>query len=460
MNKNNKTNQTWGGRFQENNHQLVVEFGSSIGFDYILAPYDIRASIAHTTMLESIGVLTKVEKNIIISGLEQILSEIKDNKFNFSKALEDVHMNIEARLIEICGDTGKKLHTARSRNDQVATDIRLYLRDKISDISQLITELNNTLLDLAKQHATTIMPGFTHLQAAQPINFGHHLMAYVEMFSRDKARLLECNNRVNSLPLGAGALAGTSYAIERELVAKLLDFDTICQNSIDAVSDRDFAIEFVSDASILMMHLSRFCEEIILWSSAQFNFIELSDGFCTGSSIMPQKKNPDVAELIRGKSARVYGNLNTLLVLMKAQPLAYNKDNQEDKEPLFDTVDTISNCLIIFNTMLGQIKVNADIMKSSAQLGFTTATDLADYLVKKGLAFRDAHHIVGKVVSYCITNKLDLADLTLTTLQQFSTKIQEDVFKVLTLDGSMNAKDHLGATSSAQVLAAIAKHNK
>ncbi len=454
----NNTNKMWGARFKKANTKLISKFSASIKFDYILAPYDIEASIAHTTMLGTVGIITDSEKNTIISGLKQILSEIENNNFKFSTELEDIHMNIENRLIEICGDTGKKLHTARSRNDQIATDIRLYLRDNIDNIIAIISKLNDTLLSLGEKHTTTIMPGFTHLQVAQPINFAHHLLAYVAMFERDKQRLKETRTRLNSLPLGSAALAGTSFPIKRELVAKLLGFELICNNSIDAVSDRDFAIEFTSNASIIMMHLSRFCEEIILWSSAQFNFIELSDGFCTGSSIMPQKKNPDIAELIRGKSARVFGNLNTLLVLMKSQPLAYNKDNQEDKEPLFDTVNTITNSILVFNGMLAEITVNKDNMQKSAELGFITATDLADYLVKKGIAFRDAHHIVGKIVVYCIENKQNLTNLSLTTLQKFSKVITQDVFKILTLKGSVNSRDHIGGTASKQVLSVIKKY--
>ncbi len=456
----NNTSKVWGARFKKANTKLVSEFSASIKFDYILAPYDIQVSIAHASMLNSVAIITNIEKDAIISGLKQILFEIENNNFEFSIELEDIHMNIENRLIEICGDTGKKLHTARSRNDQVATDIRLYLRDNIDNILLLINKLNDVLLDLAEQHTSTIMPGFTHLQTAQPINFAHHLLAYVAMFERDKDRLVENRVRVNSLPLGSAALAGTSFPINRKLVAELLDFELICSNSIDAVSDRDFAIEFTSNISILMMHLSRFCEEIILWSSAQFNFIELSDSFCTGSSIMPQKKNPDIAELIRGKSARVFGNLNTLLVLMKAQPLAYNKDNQEDKEPLFDTVNTVSNSVLVFTGMLKEITVNVGNMQKSAELGFITATDLADYLVKKGLAFRDAHHIVGSVVAYCIENKQNLTDLSLETLQKFSPVITKSVFKILTLEGSMSSRNHIGGTASKQVLSAIKKYKK
>ena len=385
-----KINQTWGGRFKKENHALVSSFGASVSFDYILAPYDIKASIAHATMLYETGILKAQEKKQIIAGLKQILSEIENNRFNWSIALEDVHMNIEARLIQLYPQAGKKLHTARSRNDQIATDMRLYLKEETEIINTQIIALKRTFITLAKAHTETIMPGFTHLQIAQPISFAHHLLAYVEMLSRDNERLLECLVRINSLPLGAAALAGTTYPIDRMRVADLLGFERICHNSLDAVSDRDFAIEFCSVASLIMMHLSRFCEEIIIWSSAQFNFIELDDSFSTGSSIMPQKKNPDVAELIRGKTARIYGHLHALLVLMKAQPLAYNKDNQEDKEALFDSVNTLKNCLNVLTEMIKNIKVNADKMYDSAKLGFITATDLADYLVKKGAPFRDA----------------------------------------------------------------------
>lgn len=451
----NTTNQSWGGRFKQSNHALVTAFGASIGFDYKLAAYDIEGSVAHAKMLHKVGILSQEELKNILAGLDQILAEIQDNTFEYSVEFEDIHMNIEARLTQICGQAGKKLHTGRSRNDQVATDIRLYLRANITEIIKQIEQMQQAFVDLAKDNVNTIMPGFTHLQAAQPVSFAHHLMAYVEMFARDKERMQECLIRTNTMPLGAAALAGTSYPIDREYSAQLLGFERICQNSLDAVSDRDFAIEFTSNASLLMMHLSRLCEEIILWSSAQFNFIELSDGFCTGSSIMPQKKNPDVAELIRGKTSRVYGNLTTLLTLMKSQPLAYNKDNQEDKEPLFDTVDTLSVCVEVLTAMMPNISVNADVMRNSTLLGFTTATDLADYLVKKGTPFRDAHRIVGEVVAHCIEQKIDIVDLPLSTLKDFDSSIEADVFTVLSLEGSMNARDHLGGTASNQVLAAI-----
>ena len=384
-------NHLWGGRFNEPTDEFVKIFGASIAFDKILALYDIQGSIAHATMLSEIDVLSSSELNEILKGLTKIKDEIVNDQFNWSIDLEDVHMNIESRLIEICGESGKKIHTGRSRNDQVATDIRLYLRDQVLLINNELERLLTALLDLAEQEKETIMPGFTHLQAAQPISFGHHLLAYFEMFKRDRERLYDGFKRINTMPLGSAALAGTSYPINRDRTAELLGFERISLNSIDAVSDRDFAIEFVSSASLIMMHLSRFSEEIILWSSSQFDFISLPDSFSTGSSIMPQKKNPDVPELVRGKTGRVTGNLISLLTLMKSQPLAYNKDNQEDKEPLFDSVDTIFNCLHVFADMVPMIKSNKDNMYQSALKGFTTATDLADYLVKKGLAFRDAH---------------------------------------------------------------------
>lgn len=450
-----ETNKLWGGRFNESTDDFVKIFGASIFFDKILAPYDIQGSIAHATMLSEVGLLTIDEKDQIISGLEQILKEIDSGKFNWSLDLEDVHMNIESRLTSICGDAGKKLHTGRSRNDQVATDIRLYLRDNVDGLLVDINKLQIELLDLAEKESSTIMPGFTHLQAAQPVIFGHHLMAYFEMLSRDFERLEECRKRINSSPLGAAALAGTTYPINRKRTAELLEFENICSNSLDAVSDRDFVIEFNSVASIIMMHLSRFSEELIIWSSAQFDFVELPDSFCTGSSIMPQKKNPDVPELVRGKTGRVFGNLTSLLTTMKGQPLAYNKDNQEDKEPLFDTVDTLKSCLRVFTQMLPNIEAKRDNMYNSTKKGYTTATDLADYLVNKGLPFRDAHEVVGKSVSYGIEHQKDLCELSLTELQSFDDRIEDDVFDILSLEGAVNARDHLGATSPNQVMQAI-----
>ncbi|KAA0445930.1 MAG: argininosuccinate lyase [Candidatus Thioglobus sp.] len=455
-----KTNQSWGGRFEQPTDEFVKIFGASVFFDKILAPYDIQGSIAHATMLSEVGILTGEEKSQIIAALEIIADEIKAGKFEWSVDLEDVHMNIEARLVEMIGAAGKKLHTGRSRNDQVATDIRLYLLSQINDIDAEIKRLQGSLLDLAEQETGTILPGFTHLQVAQPVSFAHHLLAYFEMLKRDSERLIDCRKRTNSMPLGAAALAGTSYPINRDLTAKLLGFDNICNNSLDAVSDRDFAIEFLGAASIIMMHLSRFSEELILWSSAQFDFIELADGFCTGSSIMPQKKNPDVAELVRGKSGRVYGNLLAMLTIMKSQPLAYNKDNQEDKEPLFDTVETLKACLRVFADMLPTIKVKRDSMHNSAKQGYSTATDLADYLVKKGLPFRDAHEAVGKSVAYAIKEQKDLSELSLQELQKFGANIENDVFAVLTPEGSISARDHCGGTAPRQVKLAIKNARK
>ncbi|MGE4575404.1 MAG: argininosuccinate lyase [Candidatus Pseudothioglobus sp.] len=448
-------NHLWGGRFKEPTDEFVKIFGASISFDKVLALYDIEGSIAHATMLSEVNVLSSAELKQILKGLDQIKNEITNNQFNWSIDLEDVHMNIESRLTEVCGDPGKKLHTGRSRNDQVTTDIRLYLRDQVRLIILEVERLLNALLDLAEHEKETIMPGFTHLQAAQPISFGHHLLAYFEMFKRDRERLQESFKRINTMPLGSAALAGTSYPIDRERTAELLGFERISLNSIDAVSDRDFAIEFTANASLIMMHLSRFSEELILWSSAQFEFISLPDSFCTGSSIMPQKKNPDIPELVRGKTGRVTGNLMSLLTLMKGQPLAYNKDNQEDKEPLFDSVDTIYNCLRIFADMVPTIEANKDNMYRSALKGYTTATDLADYLVKKGLAFRDAHNVVGKAVSYGLKENKDLSEFNIEELKSFNSLIEKDVFDVISLEGSINARNHLGGTSPKQVSMAI-----
>ncbi|MDC9727295.1 MAG: argininosuccinate lyase [Candidatus Thioglobus sp.] len=450
-----QTNQSWGGRFSEPTDEFVKIFGASVFFDKILAPYDIAGSKAHATMLQEVGLLTTDEQAQIIKGLDQILTEIDAGEFEWSVALEDVHMNVESRLTQLIGIAGKKLHTGRSRNDQVATDIRLYLRDQVDDILTEINRLQHALLDLAEQEASTILPGFTHLQAAQPVSFGHHMMAYFEMLTRDAERLVDTRKRMNAMPLGSAALAGTTYPINRERTAELLGFDRICLNSLDGVSDRDFAIEFLSAASMIMMHLSRFSEELILWSSAQFNFIELPDSFCTGSSIMPQKKNPDVPELVRGKTGRVYGNLTSMLTIMKSQPLAYNKDNQEDKEPLFDTVDTLKACLRVFADMVPTIETQRDTMYNSTKKGYTTATDLADYLVNKDLPFRDAHEVVGKSVSYGIEHQKDLAELSLEELQAFDDRIENDVFDILSLEGSLAARDHLGATSPNQVKQAI-----
>lgn len=442
-------------RLTQPTDKFVEEFTASVQFDQRMFRQDIRGSIAHATMLSEVGVLTAEERDQIINGLQQIEQEIENGEFEWSIAQEDVHMNIEARLIALIGEVGKKLHTGRSRNDQVATDVRLYLLDMIEPIRSELNRLQDALLDVAEREADTILPGFTHLQTAQPVTFGHHMLAWYEMLVRDAERLDDCEKRVNSMPLGAAALAGTTFPIDREITAKLLGFERICQNSLDAVSDRDFAIEFNSFASLLMMHLSRFSEELIIWSSAQFDYVDLGDAFCTGSSIMPQKKNPDVPELIRGKTSRVYGNMFNLLTLMKNQPLAYNKDNQEDKEPLFDTIDTLLGSLRVYADMMAAITVKADNMRESALRGYATATDLADYLVRKGTPFRDAHEVVGLSVAYGIKHNKDLSAMSLEELQQFSDKIEADVFDVLTLEGSVAARDHLGGTAPAQVRAAV-----
>ena len=450
----------WAGRFNEPTDAFVEAFTASVEFDQRLANFDIDGSIAHATMLSSRNILDSEERDLIVEGLEKIRKQINKGEFNWSVELEDVHMNIESALTREIGDTGKKLHTGRSRNDQVATDVRLWLRHEIQLILSEVKRFQKSLLHFAEQEADTIMPGFTHLQTAQPITFGHHMMAWFEMLKRDYGRIADCQKRMNTLPLGAAALAGTTYPIDRHLTAQLLDFDGPAENSLDAVSDRDFAIEFVSAASILMMHMSRMSEELIIWSSAQFNFITLSDSFCTGSSIMPQKKNPDVPELVRGKSARVFGHLMSLLTLMKSQPLAYNKDNQEDKEPLFDVVDTLKGSLKVFADMIPAIACNHDAMRAATLKGYATATDLADYLVRKGIAFRDAHEIVGASVAYCVAQGNDLADLPLEKLQSFSDKIEADVFDVLTLEGSIAARDHIGGTAPAQVRQAIERGHK
>jgi argininosuccinate lyase len=434
---------------------FVEEFTASVQFDQRMYQQDIQGSIAHATMLAKVGVLTDAERDQIIQGLETIRSEIDNDEFEWSIAQEDVHMNIEARLIALIGEVGKKLHTGRSRNDQVATDVRLYLRDMITPIRSELKRLQTALLDVAEREAATILPGFTHLQTAQPVTFGHHMMAWFEMLKRDAERLDDCEKRVNASPLGAAALAGTTFPIDREMTAELLGFDRLCLNSLDAVSDRDFAIEFNSFASLLMMHLSRFSEELIIWSSAQFDFVDLGDAFCTGSSIMPQKKNPDVPELIRGKTSRVYGNMFNLFTLMKNQPLAYNKDNQEDKEPLFDTIDTLLGSLRVYADMMGAVSVKPDNMRNAALRGYATATDLADYLVRKDVPFRDAHEVVGLSVAYGIKQNKDLAELSLEELQQFSDHIAEDVFDVLTLEGSVAARNHLGGTAPEQVKKAV-----
>ena len=445
----------WAGRFAEPTDAFVEAFTASVEFDQRLAPYDIQGSIAHATMLARQGIITNEERDLIIAGLKRIQGRIETSDFEWSVALEDVHMNIEAALTEDIGVAGKKLHTGRSRNDQVATDVRLWLRAELGEIRTAIRRLQSGMLDLAEREADTILPGFTHLQTAQPITFGHHMMAWFEMLERDHQRMHDCAERLNLMPLGAAALAGTSYPIDRQYTAELLGFYGPAENSLDAVSDRDFAIEFAAAASILMMHLSRMSEELIIWSSAQFGFVTLSDSFCTGSSIMPQKKNPDVPELIRGKSGRAFGHLMSLLTLMKGQPLAYNTDNQEDKEPLFDLVDNLKGSLKVFADMVPAIGCNREPMREAALKGFATATDLADYLVRKGMAFRDAHEVVGRSVAYCVEHGRDLSELSLEELQQFAAMITADVFDCLTLEGSVAARDHIGGTAPKQVKAAI-----
>ncbi len=453
----NATNSAWGGRFSEPTDAFVARYTASVDFDKRMYRQDIQGSIAHAKMLAKVGVLTAQERDDIIRGLEEVRIEIERGEFEWSVALEDVHMNIESRLTQKIGITGKKLHTGRSRNDQVATDIRLYLRDEIDVIGAELTRLQQGLVELAEKEADTIMPGFTHLQTAQPVTFGHHLLAWNAMLERDFARLLDCRKRINQLPLGAAALAGTTYPIDRHYTAELLGFDAPTENSLDSVSDRDFAIEFASVGALIMMHLSRFSEELVLWASAQFRFVDLPDRFCTGSSIMPQKKNPDVPELVRGKTGRVYGHLMGLLTLMKSQPLAYNKDNQEDKEPLFDTVDTLRDSLRAFADMVPHLMARKADMREAAKRGFSTATDLADYLVRKGIPFRDAHEIVGKSVAYGVKTSKDLSEMSLEELQQFSGEIGADVFDVLTLEGSVAARNHIGGTAPDQVRAAAAR---
>ncbi len=452
-----KKNEAWSARFSEPVSDLVKRYTASVFFDKRLAEVDIEGSLAHAEMLAHQGIISQADHAAIQQGMAQIRQEIADDQFEWLLDLEDVHLNIEKRLTELAGDAGKRLHTGRSRNDQVATDIRLYLRAAIDDILNLLRDFRLALLDLAEQHTDTILPGFTHLQVAQPVTFGHHIMAYVEMFGRDAERMADCRKRVNRLPLGAAALAGTTFPIDRERVARTLGFDDICYNSLDAVSDRDFAIEFCAAAALIMTHVSRLSEELVLWMSPRIGFIEIADRFCTGSSIMPQKKNPDVPELARGKTGRVNGHLISLLTLMKGQPLAYNKDNQEDKEPLFDTVDTLTDTLRIFADMASGITVHPEAMRAAALQGYATATDLADYLVKKGLPFRDAHEAVALAVRACVDKGYDLSDLTLEELQTFSELIEGDIYAVLTLEGSVAARNHPGGTAPAQVRAAISR---
>ena len=452
-----KKSEAWSARFSEPVSDLVKRYTASVFFDKRMAAFDIQGSLAHAEMLATQNIITAQDHADIQRGMAQIQSEIDSGKFEWLLDLEDVHLNIEKRLTELVGDAGKRLHTGRSRNDQVATDIRLYVRSSIDTVVGLLGDFRSALLDLAEQHSDTIMPGFTHMQVAQPITFGHHILAYVEMFSRDAERMLDCRKRVNRLPLGAAALAGTTFPIDRERVARTLGFDDVCHNSLDAVSDRDFAIEFCAAGALIMTHISRMSEELVIWMSPRVGFIDIADRFCTGSSIMPQKKNPDVPELARGKTGRVNGHLIALLTLMKGQPLAYNKDNQEDKEPLFDTVDTLTDTLRIFADMAGGITVKPEAMRAAALQGYATATDLADYLVKKGLPFRDAHEAVALAVRTCVDKGCDLSDMSLADLQKFSPLVGADIFEVLTLEGSVAARNHIGGTAPQQVRLAIAR---
>ncbi|HEU6454970.1 MAG TPA: argininosuccinate lyase [Roseateles sp.] len=450
--------QAWSALFSEPMSELVKRYTASVGFDQRLWRADITGSLAHAEMLAAQGILSAEDHDAIRRGLNEIAAEIEDGRFEWQLDLEDVHLNIEARLTERVGIAGKRLHTGRSRNDQVATDVRLWLRDEIDEIAGLLGALQIVLVEKASEHADVILPGFTHLQVAQPVSFGHHLLAYVEMFARDAERMADTRKRVNRLPLGAAALAGTSYPLDRERVARTLGMEGVCQNSLDAVSDRDFAIEFSAAASLVMLHVSRLSEELILWMSQNFGFIALPDAFCTGSSIMPQKKNPDVPELARGKTGRVVGHLVGLVTLMKGQPLAYNKDNQEDKEPLFDTVDTLKDTLRIFADMLAGLTVKPEAMRAAALKGHATATDLADYLVKKGLPFRDAHEVVAHAVKTATQQGVDMAALTLEQLKAFDARVEADVFEVLSLEGSLNARNVLGGTAPAQVRAQVERH--
>ena len=458
MNQLDKKSQAWSALFSEPMSELVKRYTASVYFDQRLWRVDIQGSLAHADMLASQGIISRADLAAIEKGLARIVQEIESGSFEWKLDLEDVHLNIEARLTQLAGDAGKRLHTGRSRNDQVATDVRLWLRGEIDLITGLLLELQKALLALAEKNVETIMPGFTHLQVAQPVSFGHHMLAYVEMFSRDADRMADVRKRVNQLPLGAAALAGTSYPLDRERVARTLGMEGVCQNSLDAVSDRDFAIEFTAAASLAMVHVSRLSEELVLWMSQNFGFIEIADRFTTGSSIMPQKKNPDVPELARGKTGRVVGHLMGLITLMKGQPLAYNKDNQEDKEPLFDTADTLKDTLRIFAEMVGGVSTRPDAMEKAALRGYATATDLADYLVKKGLPFRDAHETVAHAVKAAVSHQVDLSELPLAVLKQFNAAIDKDVYDVLSLRGSLNARNVLGGTAPAQVRAQIARH--
>ena len=457
MNDKPSIRKPWGGRFNSPTDAFVESFTASVTFDQRLAMCDIRGSIAHVTMLSETGIITEDEKKLIVDGLEAIKSTIKAGDFTWSIALEDVHMNIEHALVEAIGEVGKKLHTARSRNDQVATDIRLYLRAQTEIFQSRLLELMTTLIELAEREATTLMPGYTHLQAAQPITFGHHMLAWFEMLIRDYSRFSDCKKRLNSLPLGAGALAGTTFPINRQRVAELLKFDTVAENSLDAVSDRDFALEFSSVASILMIHYSRMAEELVLWNSQAFAFVEIDDAFCTGSSMMPQKKNPDVPELLRGKSGRVVGNLMALLTLMKSQPLAYNKDNQEDKEPIFDTIDTVNDCTRALTELIPSLRTKKDRMRAAAAHGFITATDLADHLVRLGLPFRDAHEVVGKAVNLALSKDCQLHELSLAEFRTFDERLDESVYNILDMDNALDSRKHWGGTAPLAVREACAR---
>ena len=457
MSQPDNKNRMWSGRFSESTSELVAAFSESVSFDQRLYRQDIAQSTAHARMLARVGVLSTADADAITAGLEQVRDEIERGAFVWKTELEDVHMNIEARLTEIIGDAGKRLHTGRSRNDQVATDIRLYTRDAIDRLLPLIDTLADGLLGLAEAEANSVMPGFTHLQIAQPVTFGHHMLAWREQILRDRSRLVDARARLNVLPLGSAALAGTVYPLDRHYVAEQLGFAAVSENSLDAVSDRDFAIEFCAAAAMILVHLSRWSEELIIWSTPMFGFVSLPDRFCTGSSIMPQKKNPDVPELVRGKTGRVIGDLNALLVLMKGQPLAYNRDNQEDKEPLFDAIDTVTICLRVYAEMVPHIVVRRDACRAAAAKGFATATDLADYLVGKGLPFRDAHHVVGAVVGYAAQHQRDLAELSLDELRRFSSAIEADVHQHITLEASVSARKTYGGTAPDQVRAAIAR---
>ncbi len=457
MTQSHASQYTWAGRFSEPMSDLVKRYTASVGFDRRMWRQDIRGSLAHAKMLAGQGIISARDLADIERGMAQVKDEIEAGRFEWSLDLEDVHLNIEKRLTALVGDAGKRLHTGRSRNDQVATDIRLYLRDAIDDILALLKQFQGNLLDLAEREAATPLPGFTHLQVAQPVTFGHHLLAWFEMTCRDAERYADCRRRTNRLPLGAAALAGTTYPIDRESVAADLGFDGVCENSLDAVSDRDFAIEFCAASAVLMMHVSRMSEELVLWMNPRFGFVKIADSFCTGSSIMPQKKNPDVPELARGKTGRVYGHLIALLTLMKGQPLAYNKDNQEDKEPLFDAVDTVADTLRIFAEMMAGISVRPENMRDALRQGFATATDLADYLTRKGLPFRDAHEAVGLAVRRAEELGVDLPQLSLAELQGFSPLVADDVFSVLTVEGSLASRNHVGGTAPEQVRAAIGR---